>query len=142
MPPADEGYPTWLPLPALAAGPRVLLPHNSPGFLKYQLARVPPLGRASAARDHYVGRWVRWSGTVQNVTWGGVLYTVLVAHARFGMGEDYVHLKIPQAQRGTIEHLCRGHQITYEAQIVDVDSTPIVLVRAEILSSTGASSSL
>jgi hypothetical protein len=134
-PPDDEVYPKWLRPPNLPVGPRVLLPHNTPAFLKHELAQAPPLNRAIVARDAFVGRWVHWSGTVRNVTWAGAFYTVLVAHGRYAMGEDYVHLKFPLARRGAIEHLRLGQQITYEAQILDVESTPIVLIRVEILSS-------
>jgi hypothetical protein len=130
-----EGYPDYMRLPEVAAGPRVLLPHDTPTALKQEVRHVPPppLSGTSRARDAFVGRWVRFqNGIVRGVREGIQSYTVIIAHERENSGDEYVILTFPRTRRAELERLREGQRITYEGQIRKAEDDILELVRVKI----------
>jgi hypothetical protein len=128
-----EGYPDYMRLPEVAAGPRVLLPYDTPTVLKQEVRQAPPPRRISLAPDAFVGRWVRFqNGIVRGVREGIECYAVIIAHERENTGDDYVILTVPRTRRAELERLREGQRITYEGQIRKAEDDILELVRVEI----------
>jgi hypothetical protein len=100
--------------------PKIYLQEKSPDEIVARIKSLNPLERDLVAKQTYVGRWVRWSGTILSVEpfrlleTGGFTVTVeggFPAFARLGFLPTEKHL---------VEVLQEGDLINYEAKITHV----------------------
>ena len=131
-----EGYPVDLHVyDELPTGPHLLLPHPSPRPMDaaHELAQLAaPRSREIYTRDTFIGRWVRWTGIVSNVSDEDGLYRVATRSA-YGRSGGLVILMFPLTRRPEVEILRKGQEITYEGQIRRASEVGFSLVRVEIL---------
>jgi hypothetical protein len=115
--------------------PRPLLREASAAQLAVQIEKAPPLHRATLARSVYVGRWVKWRGTVASVNlWRFALaYVVQVVARERALRDPSVFLRFPIWARERVEHLRPGDSIEYEGRIASIDPISITLRRVKIL---------
>jgi hypothetical protein len=129
-----EGYPTDLHVyDELPTKPHVLLPYPTPMIAAHELAQIAaPRSRETYARDRFIGRSVRWTGIVANVSEEDSVFRVATRSA-YGRSGGLVILMFPLTQRPEVEILCEGQEITYEGQIRRASEIGFSLVRVEIL---------
>jgi hypothetical protein len=100
--------------------PKVYLQEKSPDEVVARIKSLNPLERELVAKQTYVGRWVRWSGTMLSVEpfrfleRGG--FTVTVG----GGSSVFARLQFLPTERHLVEALQEGDLINYEAKITHV----------------------
>lgn len=123
-----EGYPTSLGVQELPAGPpMVFLREASVGELTAVRRAAPPRSFQQIARERWLGRWVRWGGTVREIAGQGDLLTVMVVDSRGG----FVYLNFPLRHRTVVDSLREGDRIAFTGQIHELSDMCAGLVRVD-----------
>lgn len=100
--------------------PKIYLQEKSPDEIVARIKSLNPLERDLVARQTYVGRWVRWSGTILSVEpfrlleTGGFIVTVE------GGSPAFARLRFLPTEKHLVEVLQEGDLINYEAKITHV----------------------
>jgi hypothetical protein len=130
-----KDYPAYLEISKLpTTGPRILLPYATPLSLMREIAAIQaPLAREDFAEQNFVGRWVRWTGTVFGVADDGGCYRATLIGPRGSLAYGSVALTFPLKRRAEVEVLREGQEITYEGQICRASEISVQLVRVDIL---------
>jgi hypothetical protein len=115
--------------------PRVFLREKSPSEVVARVKSLNPLERSLVARQTYVGRWVRWSGTIHDIApyashqSGG--FTVAVGSGTFG-SLVFARLAFLPTEKHMVEPLEEGDLISYEGKITDVVGNDIHLTSVTV----------
>lgn len=124
-----EGYPMFLQVHALPAGPPVdFLREASVGELTALRRAVPPSSRARITRKLWQGRWVRWGGEVREITEQKNMLSVMIVDSRRG----FVYLTFPLNRRPVVESLREGDRIAFTGQIREFSDMCAYLVRVDV----------
>lgn len=101
--------------------PKVYLNEKSPDEIVARIKSLKPLERDLVAERTYVGRWVRWSGTILTIDSFRLLereggFTVTVGGDLF----VYARLQFLPTEKHLVEVLQEGDFINYEAKMTHV----------------------
>jgi hypothetical protein len=110
--------------------PKVYLQEQSPDEVAARINSLNSLEREPVANQAYIGRWVRWSGTILDIRSpssflkGGAFTVTVVAHTS---GPAYAQLKFLSTERHLVKSLQEGDLISYEAKIIRVFNAHVFL---------------
>jgi hypothetical protein len=112
--------------------PKVYLQEKSPNEVVARINSLNPLERDLVAKQTYIGRWVRWSGTILSVEPFRLLesggYTVTIGEGSF----VFARLGFLPTERHLVEPLQEGDLINYEAKITHVLGSNIYLTTVTV----------
>ena len=119
---------------------RSFIRETTPDELVARIQSLRPLERKVIAEETYVGRWVRWSGTIRVIhphalTLPGGGFTVGVASSRGQSASPYCSFHL--ISDGWWSHSTEGDRIRFEGKIDRVDSLDIYLIDVRIMDAGG-----
>jgi len=112
--------PSLAPERTASEEPKVYLQEKSPKEVVTRINSLNPLERDLVAKQTYVGRWVRWSGTILSVEPFRLLETGGFTVTVEGDSPAFARLRFLPTEKHLVEALQEGDLISYEAKITHV----------------------
>jgi hypothetical protein len=120
----------------ISESPRLWISERSLAEVNEALKAIKrPLQRQEMLRSGYVGRWVRWSGTVQSVDRSSPTegdFWVSVVSGR----HDSLMLTVPKSDHAAVDALMEDDLIEYEGQLAELIGARLEVIHARILNVT------
>ncbi|SRR6266567_3648077 len=95
--------------------PRAFLQERTPAEIRAAIDKAPLAHRQDYGKSVYVGRWVKWSGSVAHAQYAGPFFQVMVS-----VGGDRSFdtiLWYPRWSRRKVEHLREGDSIAFVGRL-------------------------
>lgn len=108
--------------------PRIRVKETRAREVMEAVRALPPLQRKGFVKQAYAGRWVRWSGVVQNVFPPELLrrsYSLLVAEEQGSIRS--CSILVPRSERASLELLREDETVLFEGRIRSVESFTVHL---------------
>jgi hypothetical protein len=118
--PTDTANPSQVLEKPASEGPKVYLREKSPDDIVARIKSLNPLERNLVTKQTYVGRWVRWTGTILSIRPSSFSENGGFEITLGGGSFVYARLQFLPTERHLVEALQEGDLINYEAKIANV----------------------